>query len=94
MDRDRSLKAGVKNYGVPLQYRANNAGDFFVVLAACVTALLLMNLPQAYNIKTIEENINKNDYFIQSSSETLFTIKSVLNKFQEFLINIEYCFNI
>lgn len=30
------------------QYRANNSGDFVVLPAAVVTALLLMNLPQAY----------------------------------------------
>lgn len=31
------------------QYRANNSGDFVVLPAVCVTALLLINLPQAYD---------------------------------------------
>ncbi len=29
------------------QYRANNSGDFVVLPAVCVTALLFINFPQA-----------------------------------------------
>ncbi len=48
------------------QYRANNSGDLVVVPAVRVTALLLINLPQAYNdFISIDRNENEMDLLCQ-----------------------------